>query len=610
MKVVGRMKKKHYSIVSNIAYALKNIWKWDKVFYLYFSTIGVCAVFMPLASTYFPKLLIEQIQSQEEIKTILQSIIGYFIVLLIVRLLDKFCDSRLTMRQYELSTLYQHAIMQKHMRTDFAHVDNPEFAIKYQHAYGDATSGQCAPEFIWRSLLGLLISVLGIVTYGTIITSFSLWLIILLSFSSVVTYAIGYWHRMFIEKHKDKWAAIDRKIEYLRSFSKRFEYAKDIRIYNMGGWILDRLAHMQGERLFWIKKENKVTLSGKVIGALLLLLQNGVAYFVLLSMIVNREIDVGDFVFYFGIVSGFSVWLNGVVDRINDIVHKSIKINYYRDYFEIEEQYNHGSGCVIPKLDAPISIDIENVSYAYPSDEGVVYALKNINLHIREGEKLAIVGANGAGKTTLVKMLCGLYYPTEGHIKLNDRLVAEYNIEDYYTLFSVVFQDLYLLPVTLREFIASSTENIDDERLAKSIYLAGLEQKIRKLPNGINSKLMKGVFDDSIELSGGEKQKLLLARALYKDAPMIILDEPTASLDPMAEKEVYEKYSVITKNKTSIYISHRLASTRFCDRIIFLKEGEIIECGSHEELMKLGGEYAQMYALQGQYYKEEKAKNV
>lgn len=238
------------------------------------------------------------------------------------------------------------------------------------------------------------------------------------------------------------------------------------------------------------------------------------------------------------------------------------------------------------------------------------YTLKNINLKINKGERLAIVGINGAGKTTLVKLLCGFYSPSSGVIKVNGKPITDYNIEEYFTLFSAVFQDMYLLPVPISEFVASSDNDIDCEKVKKSLSLVGLDTKITSLPNGIHSRLMKGIFDDSIDLSGGEKQKLMLARALYKEAAVIVLDEPTAALDPIAENELYMKYSALTSGKTSIYISHRLASTRFCDKIVLIENGEIMEVGSHDELIKQGGQYAYMFDLQSHYYKEEATNNA
>lgn len=598
--------KKQYNLFSNIAYALRNIWKWDKAFYLFFIPSIPLAVLLPLAATYFPKVLIDSVESQQSIQVVITIIGVYFGALLIVKLFNDLCKSKLHMRQYNLSCLYQHAISEKHMRTDYANTDNPEAITKYQHAMSDACSGQCAPEFIWQSLLGLFISLLGIFTYGFVIAIVSPWILMFLFLSAFITYLVSRWQRNYIEKNKDHWVTVDRKIGYLQSFSERFDHAKDIRIYGMFDWLSDMLTGFQKERFGWTKKVSARTLGGTCINALLMLIQNGVAYAILIVMVFNNEVGAGDFVFYFGAITGFSAWLNGIGNMVNDITHKSIKIGYYRDYFDIEEKYNHGEGCPMPtEQELPVDIELNNVSFKYASADGEIYALKNVNLKIDKGEKLAIVGANGAGKTTLVKLMCGFYYPSEGEIKLNGHAIADYNIEDYYSLFSAVFQDIYLLPVTIAEFVSSSEKEIDRDRVMDVIRQAGLADKINSLPNGIDSRLMKGVFDDSIEMSGGEEQKLMLARALYKDAPVIVLDEPTAALDPIAENELYLKYNELTANKTSVYISHRLASTRFCDRIVYLENGEIVESGSHDELMKLGGKYAHMFELQSHYYKED-----
>lgn len=604
------MKKKEnktkYGMLSNIAYALRNIWKWDRGFYAFIIPNILISVLIPIMTAYLPKMLIDSVETDQSIEKIFLIIGIYFGVYLIINLIQLYCDSKFTMRQYNLSAIYQHKIAEKHMRTDYANTDNPEAITKYQHAMNDACSGQCAPEFIWESLSSFFISVIGIFTYGSVITFVSPWILALLFLSAFVTYLIARWQRNYIEKNKDNWVTIDRKIGYLQSFSQNFDHAKDIKIYGMFDWLSDMLKGFQSERFEWTKKVSARSLGGTVINALLILLQNGAAYAVLIIMVFNNEIGAGDFVFYFGAITGFSAWLNGIGNKVNDITHKSIKIGYYREYFDIEEKYNHGKGCPLPcDKELPVSIEFNGVSFKYPSEEGEKYAIKNINLNIRKGEKLAIVGANGAGKTTLVKLMCGFYYPSEGEVKLNGHAIADYNIEEYYSLFSAVFQDIYLLPVTISEFVSSSDEKIDRNRVMDVIRQAGLAEKINSLPNGIDSRLMKGVFDDSIEMSGGEKQKLMLARALYKDAPVIVLDEPTAALDPIAENELYLKYNDLTKNKTSVYISHRLASTRFCDRIVYLENGEIVECGSHDELIKLGGKYANMFELQSHYYKED-----
>lgn len=593
-------------ICSNIIYAFKNIWKWDKAFYLFFIPSIPLTVFISLAAIYFPKLLIDSVELQQGVEKIILIIGVYFGILLIINLINNFCGSRLQMRKYNVTILYQHAIAEKYMRTDFENTDNIESVTKYQYAMNDACSGQCAPEFIWNSVLNLLISLLGIFTYGSVIASFSPWIVALLFLSAFIAYLISRWQRNFVEKNKDHWITIDRKIGYLQSFSQKFDHAKDIRLYGMLYWLSDMLSAFQKERFSWTRKVSARGLAGTCLNALLMLIRDSAAYVLLIMMVLNDNINAGDFVFCFGAITGFSVWLNDIGNKVNDIAHKSIKIGYYREYLNIEEKYNHGKGCKLPTDDElPVEIEFKNVSFKYASAESEKYVLKNLNLIIQKGEKLAVVGENGAGKTTIVKLMCGLYYPTEGEILLNGHPTIEYNIEEYYSLFSAVFQDIYLLPVTIAEFVSSSEKEIDRNRVIDVLNQVGLKEKVDSLQNGIDSKLMKGVFDDSIEMSGGETQKLMLARALYKNSPVIVLDEPTAALDPIAENNLYLKYNELTEGKTSVYISHRLASTRFCDKIVYLENGEIIECGTHDELIKLGGKYADMFEKQSHYYTED-----
>ena len=601
-----KKEKSKHNTFSNIAYAVGNIWRWDKVLLLFMLPGIPLAIVMPIASNYFTKILIDSVGAQRSIRELILIICAWFGIMVAADIFNNLRASKLHMRNYSITLRYQHALTEKYMRTDYINVDNPDAINKYELAMGDACSGQCAPEFIMNSLISLLISLLGLFTYGSIITLVSPWILALLFLSAFVNYMIGRLQTRYIEKNKDKWINIDRKIGYLQGFSEKFDYAKDIRLCGMFGWLGDMLASFHKDRFEWTKKLSARSLIGGFLNALLTLARDGAAYGFLIAMVLSDRIGAGDFVFYFGMISGFSAWLNGIGGMMNDIAYKSVRIGYYREYFEIDEKYNHGNGCPLPASEElPVCVEFDNVSFRYPSSDENNFVLKNINLTLQRGEKLAIVGENGAGKTTLIKLLCGLYYPSEGEVRLNGHTVSEYNIEDYYTMFSAVFQDIYLLPVTIAEFVSSSEEHIDRDRVMQVLRQADLADKIASLPGGIDSKLMKGVFDDSIELSGGEKQKLMLARALYKDAPVIVLDEPTAALDPIAENKLYLKYRELTENKTSVYISHRLASTRFCDRIIYLENGEIAECGTHYELISLGEKYAHMFEVQSHYYREE-----
>lgn len=330
-----------------------------------------------------------------------------------------------------------------------------------------------------------------------------------------------------------------------------------------------------------------------------------------------------------------------MVNNLNDLHRSNLMMNDMRafpDSAALEERQGEQRK---QGKEKDVSIDFEHVTFSYPvppGDEKAEPVLKDFNLPIRGGEKVALVGANGAGKTTVVKLLCGFYQPDEGRILINGRDLRDFSGQERYALFSTVFQDIYIPPFTVAENVSMKPEaDTDMERVIWCLQQAGLYDKICKFPEGIHSYMLKAVHD-GIMLSGGEQQKLLMARALYKDAPVLVLDEPTAALDPIAESETYESFHRLTSRqpsagyvrtaggtsgrnnspgdqesgagqqspsgkKTAIYISHRLASTRFCDRIVLLEDGRVKEEGSHQELMEKNGAYARMYEIQSRYYR-------
>lgn len=372
----------------------------------------------------------------------------------------------------------------------------------------------------------------------------------------------------------------------------------------MTNWFQDMYYKYLKKRLYFQKKDIYRRYFANIVDGLLLLLRDGIAYGFLIYSVLYGEMPIGNFVLYFGAVAGFSTWLSGVVKNLNSINSFSLSVGDLRDYLEMEDKMNRGKGVELPKeYELPCDIELRNIYYKYPGAED--YTIKNINLHIKKGEKLALVGVNGAGKTTLVKLICGLYTPTKGEIYINGKKSSSYNRDEYYTLFSVVFQDIHLLPVSIEKNISLQLEEeINSEKVDKVIKMSGLMEKVKSLEKGKDTLLVKSVYKEAIELSGGEMQKLMLARALYKNGPIIILDEPTAALDPIAENEIYRQYNQLTKEHTSIFISHRLSSTRFCDRIVFIQDGKIIEEGDHYSLMELDGEYKNMFDKQSHYYKD------
>lgn len=330
-------------------------------------------------------------------------------------------------------------------------------------------------------------------------------------------------------------------------------------------------------------------------------LSNFAAYACVIYMVVKGDIGAGDFVLYFNSIADFSWAVREVFDKASGFNWLSENISFSREYLDMEDKSNRGKGEKLPTGEC--EIEFRNVSYKYSGAEKPT--IDKISFKLNKGERLALVGLNGAGKTTLIKLMCGLYDPTDGELLLNGKPVNSYNRIEYFSLFGAVFQDISVLPVTVAENIAGTrADDVDKGKLYDCMKKAGIYDKVMSLPEKENTKLVKSVFENATELSGGQTQKLALARALYKDASILLLDEPTVALDPIAEQKMYQNYAEFSKGKSSVFISHRLASTRFCDRIIMIENGGIAECGTHEELMSKNGKYAELFNIQSSYYND------
>lgn len=310
--------------------------------------------------------------------------------------------------------------------------------------------------------------------------------------------------------------------------------------------------------------------------------------------------SIADFSMYLAAVAGLSLMLKTVAGDIAFIINEG---QYVYDYFNfIEKDLGEKGGTREAIKDDTLEVVFDNVSFCYPGTDK--YIFKNLNFTVHKGERLAIVGINGAGKSTLVKLMVGLFDVTEGEIRINGIPIKEFDKKQLFSMFSVVFQDVNILAFTVKENVACSSVDIDEERVNDALQRVGLKEKIEKLPKGMEQMMLKIIEEDGAELSGGESQKLSIARALYKGGNMVIMDEPTAALDALAEAEIYENFSELVKGKTSVYISHRLASTKFCDKIALFDGTGLKEYGNHDELMKLEGDYYHMFSVQGKYYTE------
>ncbi len=597
--------KPKYGVLENMIYLIKNMWSWDKGLFLFFVIQIPLIVIGPLLNIYMPKILIDSISQGVSIRQFLINIGIPIIGIIIVESMLKASYFKAQIGGMKYRHIYTLKHAEKSIDTDYENIDGPKGQDKLMKAIMATIGDEAGTQAITAVLIGLISNMVGMALYGSIIFTIHPLLIGFLTISSLINYFIGDYANKYEYKNKDKLSPVGKKLEYIRTKAGDFKSAKDLRLYNMTYWFQDMYDVFLKDGIE-LQRQNiyRRYLANFADGALAFL-RDGISYGFLIYSVLYRNMSIGNFVLYFGAISGFSNWLSGIVKNLNELNRIHLETCDLREYFDMEDRMNRGKGVELPKeFELPCDIELRNLYYKYPGTEE--YTIKGINLHIKKGEKLALVGVNGAGKTTLVKLICGLYTPTKGEIYINGKNSREYNRDEYYTLFSVVFQDTHLLPKSIEENISlQKKENIDEEKLSKVLYISGLMEKIKSLLRGKETLLMKSIYEDAIDLSGGELQKLMLARALYKNGPIIILDEPTAALDPIAENEIYQRYNELTKERTSIFISHRLASTRFCDRIVFLDEGQIREYGSHNELMSKNGKYNEMYTMQSYYYKDK-----
>lgn len=602
-KTKAPKEKPKYSRFGCLVWAIKNLWRLDKSFVFFIFAAVPIAVISPLVSSYFSKYLIDSIGGGKPFADLAWIVVFFITASLTLNILSNFINARCSSRRYYPTCVYQTEMgYTQGYKTDFENHEKQDYKKISGYAWRDASSGNCALEFIWTDLSGALIHLLGIVTYASLLAFINPIVFVVVIIVSILSYFTTLWQNKYYEKHKHLWEKESRKAGYLGGLSENLQVAKDIKLYGLEEWLNKMMSDYRAHIIMWNKRCRLRGLWASILAGLMTLIQNGVAYVVLIGMLLAGSLSAGDFVFYFGIIGSVAGFLHGVVGDVAKLNKRADKIAYYREFYDYPNKFNYSKGCELPT--GAVTIELRDVWYKYDGAED--YTLKGINLTLQAGESLALVGVNGAGKTTLVKLICGFYRPTKGEILVNGKLIDEYNIHEYYTMISAVFQEIRPVCFTMFEYVASADINRPSARedAITAMKLAGIWEKIESLENGIDTHLMKGIYDDGVDLSGGEMQKLVLARAIYKNGSVLILDEPTAALDPIAENNLYLQYRELTHGKTSIYISHRFASTRFCDRILLLGDGVIKESGTHDELMAQNGQYAYMFGVQAKYYKE------
>jgi ATP-binding cassette subfamily B protein len=548
-------------------------------------------------------VILGNIEQHAPISRLILSILVFTFLLFALTGLKGYFQDAVIAPRIALRTDIVQDIADKKGYTSYCNIYEDEFLKAGKAAHKETQQNSSSTEAIWTALSDMLSDLLGIMVYLFIVSSLHPALVLIVSAFTILEFFINKKIGEAEYAYKDEINQYEREVYYLGGILASRRYGKDLRLFGLHRWLCDVRENVyQTLHVLNIKKERKLFLTN-VVGLLATLFRNGIAYAYLIYLVLQGKMIAATFLLYLGAIGGFTAWITGLLRDLLDIHKKSLGLSIVREFLEWPEKYQFNDGAVLNiRKDAPVKIELKNVSYHYPgADKNII---SNMNLTINPEENVAIVGLNGAGKTTLVRLITGLLDPTEGVVLLNGEDIRKYNRNDYYKIFAAVFQDFSVLESSIYENVSQTTYAYDKDKVRKCLDEAGILDKVDSLSKGGDSIIGKQVFDDGIELSGGEIQRLMLARALYKEGNVLVLDEPTAALDPIAENDIYMKYSEMTKGKTSIFISHRLASTRFCNRIILMNNGKIKEEGTHDELINLSGEYAHLFEVQSKYYKE------
>lgn len=604
---MGREKKKdkkEYGIFSNYCYLYRGFFrnsKWNILIVAMILVGGISSLYVGL---YVPKtavaLVTEQVSAGKLVGTLCLMELVYFL-LTTLRSVGYTLVSNPGLK-------YRHVLEEKMLykicRTAYSDLEDPDYKVKLGHAQELYLQwNRDARQCIWASLSFVYLVVTTLITSGIIITLHPVVVAVMVA-GTWLEYQVDKRPLAWEKKHRDFWQPLDRKLGYIANKMNSFVCAKELRLYAADKWLLPKYTRLLKERRMWAKRQRNQEVVNYVISDVLQTARAAIVYGFLIWGVLTGKVKPDDFILYVGLALSLSSEMGQIAYSFRDLREHELSISDYRKMLNMPDSRRRKPEGMPEITEAP-GITFSHVSYAYPGAEEDT--LKDVDVHIRPGEKIALVGLNGAGKTTLIKLLCGMYEPTKGEILVNGEPSVKWDLEEWYKLFSVVFQDIGVFPATILENVSScAPEQADRERVRKCLEQAGLWELVEGLPQGMDTYLQKEMFKEGVNLSGGETQKLLLARAIYREAPVLVLDEPTAALDAIAENQLYLKYNELTKGRTSLFISHRLSSTRFCDRILMLEGGRIVEQGSHQELMEKKGVYYQLFQVQSHYYQKDR----
>lgn len=585
-----------------LKYFLKTAWQVNKGAVLWLFLGKIPYALLPFVSMIFPKLIIDELTGARRVSALTALVLIMITSEVVLRFLNRYVEMRNNMGKEWFDNYMERSLSAKSMKIEFAMTENPKSMDLHQKAVsGRSDSGGINGILqrladIWSSLLTMtgVVSIISMLSPFLLLASVLVVVLNMFLTSRQMRINLYYFHL---------WPKLYRVLDYIFDTLSDFSYGKDIRLYDGMEMIQEMGEHTTNEIYSLAAQRSNKSQKYSFLSALVNAADNAFIFGYLGILAILGRITVGDFTMLMNAAETFSQdCMSQLIACLQDLGNNLELLESYHRFMQYPEEPQGGEPLPGETTAAPL-FEFRNVSFRYPDTEQDI--LKHVNLTVMPGEHICVVGENGAGKSTFIKLLCRLYPVTEGDILLNGTSIYRYGMSEYRKILSVVFQDFKLFSFSIRDnlLMATDLDPLTDAELEKICAMAGFGERLAQLPKGLDTGLYKSFYEDGVEPSGGEAQKLAIARALCKSAPVVILDEPTAALDPLAEAEIYEHFQEMSKGRTAIFISHRLSSCQFCDRVIVFAKHGIAESGPHRELVKRpDGIYAAMFQAQARNY--------
>lgn len=591
-------------IIRNIVFCFRNTWKNSRQYF--FATVikNLFTAIIPLVNIAGLGFTINALVSEEPLASVLKYILGYALIHLAITLATQLLTLWENNAMRKSSNIMQFKYIQDCLDIDYHYVQDGKILNLKQKSMISQP-----PFFLshWGNLINYFIQSISVLFIFSVFSPPFTLIIMLLSVLMIMLTI--YTQKCDFNFNNSK-VEDDRKLDYLYSVMTDYKYAKELRINNAAQFIKNKYIFETKIQIRKLKKLLNKKLGVNSLSIILSIIQTGCMYLYFSHQVFLSQISIAEYSVLISSATLFTSVLLACFSSLGAINSSFKALEFYREYEQVlRENSTLSKSNTLSEINidfAKANIKFENVSFMYP--DATEYVLKNITFDIIAGKKYAIVGLNGSGKTTISKLILRIYSPTSGKITLNGIDINQIPYRQYISKIACVMQDFALFAYSIKENVIFDGI-FDETRFRDCINKSGLKEKISSLPYDINTSLYRELDEEGIEFSGGEGQKLAMARALYKKADIMILDEPTSALDPIAEYELFMRFNDITDNKTTIYISHRLSSTKFCDEIIVIHNNEIAERGNHQMLVENGGLYASLYASQAKYYQENEAKS-